>query len=91
MNLIEIDDVFSILQFESDRTLPLKEILGISVKNKQDNYSFFIMPGIRLKLEKFIQSLRSLIPSIDSSSSSTTNALTISSELVQQYPFLVDL
>ncbi|CAM4832942.1 unnamed protein product [Rotaria magnacalcarata] len=91
MNLIEIDDVFSILQFESDRTLPLKEILGISVKNKQDNYSFFIMPGIRLKLEKFIRSLRSLIPSIDSSSSSTTNALTISSELVQQYPFLVDL
>ncbi|CAF4907125.1 unnamed protein product, partial [Rotaria magnacalcarata] len=49
------------------------------------------MPGIRLKLEKFIRSLRSLIPSIDSSSSSTTNALTISSELVQQYPFLVDL
>ncbi|CAF3370246.1 unnamed protein product [Rotaria socialis] len=91
MNLIEIDDVFSILQFESDRTLPLKEILGISVKNKQDNYSFFIMPGIRLKLEKIIRSLRSLIPSIDSLSSSTTNALTISSELVQQYPFLVDL
>ncbi|CAF2051246.1 unnamed protein product [Rotaria magnacalcarata] len=95
MNLIEIDDVFPILQFESDRTVPLKEILGISVKSKQDNYSFFIMPGIRLKLEKFIRSLRSLIPSIDSSSSSssssTTNALTISSELVQQYSFLVDL
>jgi hypothetical protein len=49
------------------------------------------MPGIRLKLEKFIRSLRCLLLPIDSSSSSTTTPLTISSELLQQHPFLADL
>ncbi|CAF4734806.1 unnamed protein product, partial [Rotaria sp. Silwood2] len=62
VDLLDIDDVFFILQFESDRTTSLKEILGVPVKNKNNSYSFFVMPGTRLKLEKFIRSLRSLIP-----------------------------
>lgn len=93
INLLGIDDVFSILQFESARTVSLKEILGVPVKNANNNYSFFVMPGIRLKLERFIRSLRSLIPSTDSSSSSssTVKPLTISSDLSERYPLLKDL
>ena len=52
IDLIEIDDVSSILQFESDRTISLKEILGVSVQGKTNDYSFFVMPGIRLKFWK---------------------------------------
>ncbi|CAF2973604.1 unnamed protein product [Rotaria sp. Silwood2] len=94
VDLLNIDDVFFILQFESDRTTSLKEILGFPVKNKNNSYSFFVMPGIRLKLEKFIRSLRSLISPNDSSSSSsssTSKPLTISSDLIQRYPLLIDL
>ncbi len=58
-DLLEIDDVFSILQIESDRTTSLKEVLGVSGENQLGNYSFFVMPGIRLKLEKSLFSLHS--------------------------------
>jgi hypothetical protein len=44
VNLIEIDDVLFILQFESDRTASLKEMLSISRKDELDNYSFFLIP-----------------------------------------------
>ena len=52
------------------------------------------MPGIRLKLERFIRSLRSLSLPIDSSSSSSSSSvksLTISSDLIEQYSLLIDL
>jgi hypothetical protein len=90
-DLLEIDDVFSILQIESDRTTSLKEILGVPINNQSGSYSFYVMPGIRLKLERFIRSLRCLVLPIESSSSSTTTPLTIPSELLQRYPFLIDL
>jgi hypothetical protein len=90
-DLLEIDDVFSILQIESDRTTSLKEVLGVSGENQLGNYSFFVMPGIRLKLEKFIRSLRCLLPSTNSSSQSTIKTSSISSDLFRQYPFLNDL
>ncbi|CAF2109437.1 unnamed protein product [Rotaria magnacalcarata] len=76
---------------ESDRTVALKELLGVSGKDQVGNYSFFVMPGIRLKIAKFIRSLRSLLPSTNSSSQSTIKTSTISSDLLQQYPFLNDL
>ncbi|CAF2168973.1 unnamed protein product [Rotaria magnacalcarata] len=88
MNLLEVDDIFSILNFESDRTAALKEKLGLPCKDKFGNDSFFVMPGIRLKLNKFIQTLRSLLPCTDSST--TNKSLTISSNLIQRYPFLID-
>ncbi|CAM4783358.1 unnamed protein product [Rotaria magnacalcarata] len=91
MDLLEINDVFSILQMESDRTVALKELLGVSGKDQVGNYSFFVMPGIRLKIAKFIRLLRSLLPSTNSSSQSTIKTSTISSDLLQQYPFLNDL
>ncbi|CAF4499961.1 unnamed protein product [Rotaria magnacalcarata] len=76
---------------ESDRTVALKELLGVSGKDQVGNYSFFVMPGIRLKIAKFIRLLRSLLPSTNSSSQSTIKTSTISSDLLQQYPFLNDL
>lgn len=85
MNLLEVDDIFSILNFESDRTTALKEKLGVPGKDEFGHYSFFVMPGIRLKLNKFIQALRSLIPCTDSPT--TTKSFTISSDLIQRYPF----
>ncbi|CAF3114935.1 unnamed protein product [Rotaria socialis] len=91
MDLIEVDDVFSILQIESDQTTTIKEFLGIPSKDNLSNYSFFIMPGIRLKLEKFIRSLRALLTSTDSTSSLSVAPLTISSELLQRFPFVIDL
>ena len=93
IDLIDIDDVFSILQFELDRTISLKEILDVSARDKTNGYSFFVMPGIRLKLERFIRSLRSLSLPIDSSSSSSSSvkSLTISSDLIEQYSLLIDL
>ena len=51
MNLLEVDDIFSILNFESDRTAALKEKLGLPCKDEFGNYSFFVMPGIRLKIK----------------------------------------
>ncbi|CAF1408727.1 unnamed protein product [Adineta steineri] len=75
MDLLEVDDVFSILQFESDQTATLKQILGVPCKDEVGNYSFFIMPGLRLKLNKFIHTLRSLLPSTDSSSTTKRFAL----------------
>lgn len=91
MDLLEVDDVFLILQIESNQTTSLKEILGIPNRNQLGEYSFYVLPGIRLKLERFIHSLRAVLPPIDSSSSSTGTSLTISFELLQQYPFLIDL
>ncbi|CAF4850214.1 unnamed protein product, partial [Rotaria sp. Silwood1] len=91
MDLIEVDDVFSILQIESDQTASIKEVLGIPGKDNLGNYSFFIMPGIRLKLEKFIRSLRALLTTTDSTSSLAVTPLTISSGLLQRFPFLIDL
>ncbi|CAF1587959.1 unnamed protein product [Adineta steineri] len=75
MDLLEVDDIFSILQFESDQTATLKQILGVPCKDENGNYSFFIMPGLRLKLNKFIHTLRSLFPSTDSSSTTKRFAL----------------
>ena len=56
MNLLEVDGIFSILNFEADRTAALKEKLGF--------------------------------PCTDSST--TNKSLTISSDLIQRYPFLID-
>ena len=91
VNLREIDDIFSILQFESNQTTLFKEILGVSGRNESGCYSFFVFPGIRLKIEKFIRSLRFLLQSMNSSSSSNTKSLTITPDLLQQHPFLIDL
>lgn len=91
VNLVEIDDVFSILQFESDQTTSLKELVRVSGKNELGNYVFFVMPGIRLKLDTFIRSIRSLLSPIGSSSSATTKPFTIPSDLLHRYPFLIDL
>jgi hypothetical protein len=90
MSLIETNDPFSILQFESDRTMSIKEALGISCTDEHGNYSFFVMPGIRLKLEKLIRSLRELITPT-TRLSVLLEPLTISSELVEKYPFLINL
>jgi hypothetical protein len=90
MSLIEINDPFFILQFESDQTTSIKEALGISCTDEHGNYSFFVMPGIRLKLEKLIRSLHELITPT-TRSSSLLKSLTLSSELVKKYPFLIDL
>ncbi|CAF1557173.1 unnamed protein product, partial [Adineta ricciae] len=91
MDLLEVNDVFSILQIESNQTTTLKELLGVSGTDQAGNYSFFVMPGIRLKLERFIRSLRSLLPPTNPASKSTIKTLTISSDLLQKYPFLNDL
>ena len=40
VNLLEIDDVFSIPQFESNQTTLLKEILGVSCRNESGCFSF---------------------------------------------------
>jgi hypothetical protein len=90
MTLIEINDPFFILQFESDRATSIKEALGISCTDEHGNYSFFVMPGIRLKLEKLIRSLRELIGPT-TQSSVLLKSLTISSELLEKYPFLINL
>lgn len=90
IDLIEINDPFFILQFESNQTKSIKEMLGISYTDEHGKYSFFVMPGFRLKLEKLIRSLRERLPVIISSSH-LLKPLTISSELLQKYPFLVDL
>lgn len=90
MSLIEIDDPFFILQFESDRTKPMKELLGIPCTDEHGNSSFFVMPGIRLKLEKLIRSVRDLDTPI-TQPSVVPKSITISSELVGKYPFLIDL
>jgi hypothetical protein len=91
LGLIEVDDIFLILQFESDKTSVVKEVLGIPGKDQQGNYSFFVMPGIRLKVQKLIRSLRSLLAPVAVSSSSIATPLTLSTDLVQRYPFLVNL
>lgn len=90
MSLIEINDPFLILQVESDRTTSIKESLGIHCTNEDGKYLFIVMPGIRLKLEKLIRSLRDLDISINQSSA-TIKTVTFSSELVEKYPFLLDL
>lgn len=90
MSLIEINDPFFILQFKSDQTMSIKEALGIYCTDEHGNYSFFVLPGIRLKLEKLIRSLRTLIKPT-TRSSVLFKSLTISSELVEKYPFLIDL
>ena len=48
------------------------------------------MPRIRLKLEKLIRSLREHLSSL-TSSSSPLKPLTISLELLQRYPFMIEL
>lgn len=90
MNLIEISDPFLILQVESDRTNLIKSSLGISCTDEHGKDFFFVMPGIRLKLEKLVRSLRDLNTSINQPSTAS-KSLTISSELVEKYPFLLDL
>ncbi|CAF1547372.1 unnamed protein product, partial [Adineta ricciae] len=89
MSLLEVDDVFSILYFESDQTTILKERLAFPYKDEFGNDSFFVMPGVRLKLNKFIHALRLLLPC--DFTSTNTKSLIISSDLVQEYPFLIDL
>ncbi|CAM4921707.1 unnamed protein product [Rotaria socialis] len=91
VDLIEVDDAFSILQIDSHQTTSIKEFLGVTGKDNNGKYSFFVMPGIRLKLEKFTRSLRTFLSSTGSSSSLNIKSLTISSELLQRYPFLIDL
>ena len=92
LDLLEIDDVFSILQFESIQTVSLKELIWISSRDELGNYLFFVLPGIRLKLVKLIRSLRALLPTSECSPpASFANPLTIPSSLLKQYPFLVDL
>ena len=90
MSLIEISDPFFVLQFESNRTISIKESLGISCTDENGHYSFFVMPGIRLKVEKLIRSLRELNTS-STQSSDALKQLTISSELIEKYPFITDL
>ncbi|CAF3058383.1 unnamed protein product [Rotaria socialis] len=77
VDLIEVDDAFSILQIESHQTTSIKEFLGATGKDNNGKYSFFVMPGIRLKLEKFTRSLRTFLSSTDSSSSLNIKSLTI--------------
>lgn len=90
MSLLDINDPFVILQVESDRTILVKESLEISCTDEHDKYFFFVMPGIRLKLEELIRSLRNIDASINQSSV-VLESLTISSKLVEKYPFLLDL
>lgn len=90
MNLIEINDPFFVLQFESNRTTSIKESLGISCTDEYGHYSFFVMPGIRLKVEKLIRSLHELNSS-NIQSSEALKSLTISSKLIEKYPFIADL
>jgi hypothetical protein len=90
MSLLDVNDPFFILQVESDRTISVKESLGISCTDEHGKYSFFVMPGIRLKLEKLIRSLRDVDASINQPSA-VLKSLTISSKLVEKYPFLLDL
>lgn len=91
MDLIEVNDPLSILQFESCGTATIKEALGIASTNENGDYKFFVFPGIRLKLDKLIRSLRQLSPVATSSSSAWSKSLTISSELIQRYPLITDL
>ena len=79
MDLIEVTDPLSILQVESDRTASMKEALGIPCTDDRGSYLFFVMPGVRLKLDKLIRSLRALIPPNIASPSSPSKPLTISS------------
>jgi hypothetical protein len=90
MDLIHVSDPLSILQVASDRTTSLKKGLEISRTDDRENDSFFVMSDYRLKLGKLLRSLRSLIPPIATSPSSS-KPWSISSALVQQYPFLIDL
>ena len=90
MSLLNINDPFSILQVESDRTTSVKESLGISCTDEHGKYSFFVMPGIRLKLEKLIRSLRDIDVLLNQSSIMFA-CLTIPSKLVDKYPFLLHL
>lgn len=90
MSFIETKDPFYILQFESDRTEPMKATLGISRTDEHGNYSFFVMPGIRLKVEKLVRSLNELLMPT-ARPSSLLKSLTLSSELIEKYPFLINL
>lgn len=91
VDLVQVDDVFLILQFESEQTAKLKEVLGIPNKDHLGKYSFFVLPGIRLKLEKLIRSLRRLLLPIEPSPTSMTAPVAIPPNLVQEHPFLIDL
>ena len=89
-SFLETDDVLYILQFEFDQTVSLKDRLGISIRDDNNKYSFVVMPGIRLKLEKFVRSLRRL-QHAETFSPPTDEPLRVSSELQQQHPFLTEL
>ena len=90
LDLINIADPFSILQFKSNRTESIKESLGISYSNDHGTYSFFVLPGLHLKMQKLIRSLREL-DTLVTQSSPKLKPITISTELLEKYPFLVDL
>ena len=90
-DLVQVDDVFLILQFESEQTAKVKEVLGIPNKDHLGKYSFFVLPGIRLKVEKLIRSLRCLLLPIEPSPSSVNAPVTIPTNLIQEHPFLIDL
>ena len=90
-DLVQVDDVFLILQFGSEQTAKVKEVLGIPNKDHLGKYSFFVLPGIRLKVEKLIRSLRCLLLPIEPSPSSMNAPVTIPTNLIQEHPFLIDL
>ena len=91
MDLLETDEVFSILQLESIQTESIKELIGLSSRNQLGNYTFFVFPGIQIKLERFIHSLRSLLSISDYSPLPVIDPPPISADLVKRYPFLMDL
>lgn len=89
-SLIDVDDPFLVLQFESKRTTLIKENLGISCIDEHGRYLFFVLPGIRLKVEKLIRSLCNMNTS-NTPSSDSLKSLTISSKIIEKYPFIIDL
>lgn len=90
MNLIDVNDVFFVLQFESNRTTSIKENLGISSIDDYGRYSFFVFPGIRLRVEKLVRSLREL-NTFDTQSPELLQSLGISPKFIEKYPFIIDL
>ncbi|CAF4929660.1 unnamed protein product [Rotaria socialis] len=64
VDLIEVDDAFSILQIESHQTTSIKEFLGATGKDNNGKYSFFVMPELQLLTDFTLDFISNMLSNI---------------------------
>jgi hypothetical protein len=89
--LLEIDDIFTFLEFDSDELIPLKRKAGIFLNNGH----FVVKKGLVHKVDAFVKTLHSLNKQFLSSSahhqSNNSSGLIVPEYILQKFPFIQTL